>query len=86
MNNLLEKVFYCDDECVVQSGYVFDKHGGDFMKDVIYAGRFIYKKLSCCWNSSRYDKISDSGGSANRNHKCDLYTVGQKNCTLLFLQ
>ena len=25
----------------------------------------ITKKLSCCWDSSRYDKITDSGRSAN---------------------
>ena len=32
------------------------------------------KKLSYCWDSSRYDKITDSGRSANtnRNHQYDL--------------
>jgi len=35
--------------------------------------RFI-SHTSCCWDSSRYDKINDSGRSANtnRNRKCEL--------------
>jgi len=34
----------------------------------------LNKKLSYRWGSSRYDKISDNGSSANpnRNHKYDL--------------
>ena len=28
----------------------------------------IHNKLSCCRDSSRYDKISDTGMSANPNH------------------
>jgi len=30
----------------------------------------LNKKLSYCWDSAHYDKISDSGRSANRN--CNL--------------
>ena len=33
-------------------------------------GDYLNKKLSYCWDSARYDKITDNGRSANpnRNH------------------
>jgi len=34
--------------------------------------RQIDKKFSCCWGSSRYDKVSDSSRSANPNRNPNL--------------
>ena len=47
---------------------ILQQHGSRYT----YASRG--KKLSYCWDSSRYDKISDSGrlANSNRNHVYDL--------------